>query len=275
MVGLQLAGRGPAGRPPIPAGSNRAPTADAAVGGAHRVAATHRVSRAPSRAQTHASSTVCRFQMMSVRTNAHRSQRDMVAGPDSRVDFAMAEALAFGTLLLHQGVTPPGVALEPGVQEAYFDPTLGLNKGHYSVRLTGQDVARGTFGQRHAAAVDTVTGQWYATSSQSSAVGNTLGMPPGISRSTTLRLGTKTRCMCSTPACVRPRWRGLSMATHLPDQGPSPCGKRACIILMNRSYFYVAATFQYTGNLAILPTTHRQSSTRLLPLVGPTTHMCL
>ncbi len=30
-----------------------------------------------------------------------------------------------------------------------------------SVRLTGQDVLRGTFGQRHAAIVDTVTGQRY------------------------------------------------------------------------------------------------------------------
>lgn len=85
--------------------------------------------------------------------------RDMVAGPESRVDFAMAETLAFGTLLLHQGVAPPGVTLDPSVQEAYFDPALGLNKGHYPVRLTGQDVARGTFGQRHAAVVDTVTGQ--------------------------------------------------------------------------------------------------------------------
>lgn len=83
--------------------------------------------------------------------------RDMVNGSESRVDFAMAEALAFGTLLLHQGVAPPGVTL--GQQEAYFDPALGLNKGHYSVRLTGQDVARGTFGQRHAVIVDTVTGQ--------------------------------------------------------------------------------------------------------------------
>lgn len=82
-----------------------------------------------------------------------------MAGPDSRVDFGMAETLAFGTLLLHQGVSPPGVALDAGLQEAYFDPALGLNKGHYPVRLTGQDVARGTFGQRHAAVVDTVTGQ--------------------------------------------------------------------------------------------------------------------
>ncbi len=54
----------------------------------------------------------------------------MVASPTSRVDFALAEALAIGTLLLHQGVAPPGVELSPGLQEAYFDPALGLNKGH-------------------------------------------------------------------------------------------------------------------------------------------------
>lgn len=34
--------------------------------------------------------------------------RGMVEGRDSRVDFGMAEALAFGTLALHRGVRPPG-----------------------------------------------------------------------------------------------------------------------------------------------------------------------
>lgn len=34
-------------------------------------------------------------------------RRKMVEGPSSRVDWAMAEALAFGTLALRQGVKPP------------------------------------------------------------------------------------------------------------------------------------------------------------------------
>lgn len=34
----------------------------------------------------------------------------------------------------------------------------GLNRGHYDVRLTGQDCERGTFGQRHAVLWDQKTG---------------------------------------------------------------------------------------------------------------------
>src|SRR5262249_57144466 len=49
------------------------------------------------------------------------------------VDWALAEALAFGSLLLEK--TP--------------------------VRLSGQDSRRGTFSQRHAALVDSQTGQHY------------------------------------------------------------------------------------------------------------------
>jgi 2-oxoglutarate dehydrogenase complex dehydrogenase (E1) component-like enzyme len=35
----------------------------------------------------------------------------------------------------------------------------GLNRGHYSVRLAGQDAARGTFGQRHAVVWDQRAGK--------------------------------------------------------------------------------------------------------------------
>jgi hypothetical protein len=35
----------------------------------------------------------------------------------------------------------------------------GLNRGHYDVRLTGQDVERGTFNQRHAVLWDQRTGR--------------------------------------------------------------------------------------------------------------------
>jgi len=52
---------------------------------------------------------------------------------ENTIDWAMGEALAFGSLLA-QGV---------------------------SVRLSGQDSRRGTFGQRHAVIVDNVTGQGY------------------------------------------------------------------------------------------------------------------
>jgi 2-oxoglutarate dehydrogenase E1 component len=55
-------------------------------------------------------------------------------GPDDRVDWGQAEALAFGTLL-----------------------TQGR-----PLRLTGQDSARGTFSQRHLVLVDVKTGERYA-----------------------------------------------------------------------------------------------------------------
>ena len=41
--------------------------------------------------------------------------RKMVESPDSRVDFAFAEALAFGTLALHRGFRPPAA---PGSEAA-------------------------------------------------------------------------------------------------------------------------------------------------------------
>lgn len=70
----------------------------------------------------------------------------------------MAEALAFGTLALRRGVGPTGVT-----PSDYFsiDPSLGLNRGHYAVRLSGQDSERGTFNQRHAALYDQITGKRY------------------------------------------------------------------------------------------------------------------
>ena len=44
-------------------------------------------------------------------------------------------------------------------QGSALEPALGLNQGNYGVRLTGQDVERGTFNQRHAALFDQATGQ--------------------------------------------------------------------------------------------------------------------
>ena len=43
--------------------------------------------------------------------------------------------------------------------EEGLEAALGLNQGHYGVRLTGQDVERGTFNQRHAAIYDQTTGK--------------------------------------------------------------------------------------------------------------------
>lgn len=82
----------------------------------------------------------------------------MCQDESSRVDFAMAETLAFGTLALRRGVRPTGVS-----PSDYFstDPSLGLNRGHYAVRLSGQDSERGTFNQRHAALYDQTTGERY------------------------------------------------------------------------------------------------------------------
>jgi 2-oxoglutarate dehydrogenase E1 component len=58
------------------------------------------------------------------------------------IDWAMAEALAFGSLLLHA------------------DPTKGQTveqNRHFSVRLSGQDCERGTFNQRHSVLYDQTT----------------------------------------------------------------------------------------------------------------------
>jgi 2-oxoglutarate dehydrogenase E1 component len=97
--------------------------------------------------------------------------RGMVHDEDARVDFGMAEALAFGTLALHRGVRPPGS--EPALQAAAeapspaADASLGLNFGSYSVRLSGQDVERGTFNHRHAVLYDEATGARCAACMQS------------------------------------------------------------------------------------------------------------
>ena len=46
-------------------------------------------------------------------------------------------------------------------KDRYFDPALGLNRGHYKVRLSGQDVERGTFNQRHFAVFDQTSAERY------------------------------------------------------------------------------------------------------------------
>jgi 2-oxoglutarate dehydrogenase complex dehydrogenase (E1) component-like enzyme len=159
-----------------------------------------------------------------------RARARMVESREGRVDFAMAETLAFGTLMLHRadgggvmavaagGATTAGgnnnnnnnnntttttsvlpddlpptnpalFAAEAGAElqdaaaslppaamaaaaatlaalDASGQPLpgsaplgVGLNRGSYNVRLTGQDVERGTFGQRHAVLVDQTTGR--------------------------------------------------------------------------------------------------------------------
>ena len=50
----------------------------------------------------------------------------MMADGESRVSFAMAEALAFGTLAIHRGI---------GAQKEDWRPAEGLNKGAYGVRF--------------------------------------------------------------------------------------------------------------------------------------------
>lgn len=74
--------------------------------------------------------------------------RKMVEGAASRVDFAMAEVLAFGTLLLHRGLVAEtsnaetsgaatdGAAPDPEGQLSPDDAAAaGLNLGHYGVAL--------------------------------------------------------------------------------------------------------------------------------------------
>ena len=101
-------------------------------------------------------------------------RRNMVTDPASRVDFAMGEALALGTLALHRSASPKRSQRELPEQESAIDTHLrtfpeastvlpdgaraGLNWGAYAVRLTGQDSERGTFNQRHAALYDQING---------------------------------------------------------------------------------------------------------------------
>lgn len=54
--------------------------------------------------------------------------RDMVKNETGRVSFALAEALAFGTLALHRDFRPPNA------KQKDYEPIGGLNTGAYSVR---------------------------------------------------------------------------------------------------------------------------------------------
>ena len=80
----------------------------------------------------------------------------MIRTPGSRVDYAMAEALAFGCLALKQGAHPPNSL---GPLESSAGPASGLNRGQYAVRLSGQDSERGTFSQRHSVLYDQIDGK--------------------------------------------------------------------------------------------------------------------
>lgn len=88
----------------------------------------------------------------------------MLESEESRVSFPMAEALAFGTLALKRakgreacgGIPQDDVAVGEKKGQGALE---GLNLGSYSVRLSGQDVERGTFNQRHAVLYDQVTGE--------------------------------------------------------------------------------------------------------------------
>eukprot|EP00884_Botryococcus_braunii_P017628 jgi/Botrbrau1/4549/Bobra.60_2s0036.1 len=80
----------------------------------------------------------------------------------SRVSFPMAEALAFGTLALRRAGVHESLGLlaeERAPEKRGHGALAGLNLGSYSVRLSGQDVERGTFNQRHAVVYDQVTGE--------------------------------------------------------------------------------------------------------------------
>ena len=62
----------------------------------------------------------------------------MVENGDSRVNFPMAEALAFGTLALHRGVQLPGCS--PHINKAAKKKAAeGLNRGAYGVGSLASD----------------------------------------------------------------------------------------------------------------------------------------
>lgn len=63
----------------------------------------------------------------------------MVEDARSRVDFAMAEGLGFGTLMLHRGAGPGVEKRAPA--DADEAAALGLNLGHYGGRFEMLDQA--------------------------------------------------------------------------------------------------------------------------------------
>lgn len=77
-----------------------------------------------------------------------------------RVDFATAEMLAFGCILLHKDVTWPS---EHGGDTCARSPDdhmgVAVVLPERNVRLSGQDSRRGTFNQRHASMIDVNTCQ--------------------------------------------------------------------------------------------------------------------
>ena len=89
-------------------------------------------------------------------------------GEDARVDFATAEALAFGSLALKKKRNSKSKSVVSGGgsrasrsnnNSDSSSAASGLNVGSYAIRLSGQDVERGTFDQRHAVLRDAATGR--------------------------------------------------------------------------------------------------------------------
>ena len=72
---------------------------------------------------------------------------------------ALPHGLMCAMSTYHQGVEKPYHTAEMLPQAgAELGATRGLNHGHYGVRLSGQDVERGTFNHRHAVLYDQATG---------------------------------------------------------------------------------------------------------------------
>jgi hypothetical protein len=127
----------------------------------------------------------------------------MVDSAESRVSFPMAEALAFGTLALRR--IPPGASGTP-LELRSSAAMAGLNQGSYSVRLSGQDVERGTFNQRHAVLYDQATNQRCASHCTCAREGvgmrrvaSVLCVCPSVAITNSLSF-----CLCFVHVCVSP-----------------------------------------------------------------------
>ena len=202
----------------------------------------------------------------------------------ARVDFGMAEALALGALALHRGRRPAGAEAlcadagdQAGLPAEVFPgllgldaaaegraAALGLNYGAYAVRLSGQDVERGTFNHRNAVLYDQRAGRRRVALA---------GMQPGLQEAvevwnSPLRRGPVRTSPNPIPA-GQPRRAGRPVMRARAGSVARP----PCWALSTATRWARRARRSWPGrrSSATLPTMRRWSSTSLWPQARPPT----